>query len=367
MTVTATETRLAQILDVRLLASMLADGYVRAQTHPVRPLVIYNYTEKAAYENVWNEVTLTCRGVIVDMNTDVIIARPFRKFFNYGQAGAPELDLHAPAIVTDKLDGSLGITYPEQPGSVAIATRGSFSSGQAVHATAILRNRYRNWTPTPGLTALFEIIYPANRIVVDYGRFDDLVMIGAVDIATGDTYDPDQIDWPGPKTTVFAYATLGEALVAPPRPNAEGLVVHLSSAGERVKIKQEDYVALHRIVTGLNARVVWEHLVDGRGVEPLLENLPDEFHTWVHGVADALSTLVSEQRTQIEKAYGELISTLPDGFTRKELAALATQHTWGWALFARHDGKDYVSKLWRQARPSGEWTPSGRTFGEDTA
>ena len=56
-----TTTPLGEVLDVTLLAAMRTDGYVRAQAHPHLPLTIYNYTEKAAYENVWNDATPTGR------------------------------------------------------------------------------------------------------------------------------------------------------------------------------------------------------------------------------------------------------------------------------------------------------------------
>jgi RNA ligase len=54
------------VFDRDLLAEMIDGGYVRAQTHPALPLTIYNYTEKAQYENIWNPVTLACRGLVVD-------------------------------------------------------------------------------------------------------------------------------------------------------------------------------------------------------------------------------------------------------------------------------------------------------------
>jgi putative RNA ligase len=40
------------------------------------------------------------------------------------------------------------------------------------------------------MTVLVEIVYPANRIVLDYGGLDDLILLGAVDIATGRTFGP---------------------------------------------------------------------------------------------------------------------------------------------------------------------------------
>ena len=44
--------------------------------------------------------------------------------------------------------------------------------------------------------------------------------------------------------------------LTPPRPNAEGLVVHFITSDERLKLKQEWYVQQHRLLTGLTARQV---------------------------------------------------------------------------------------------------------------
>ncbi|MBO0869409.1 MAG: 2'-5' RNA ligase [Micromonosporaceae bacterium] len=364
--------KLDELFPAAALGRALADGYVRRQLHPTLPLAILNYTAKAAYTGAWDEVTLTCRGLVVDNDTGRVVARPFRKFFNYGQAGAPQLDLGCPATVTDKVDGSLGISYPTGDGW-AVATRGSFASDQAVHASAVLRSRYAGWSPPPGFTVLFEVVYPGNRVVCDYGDLDDLVLLGAVEVATGRSYGPAAVpDWPGPVVPVLPYRSLAQALAAPPRPGAEGLVVHLATTDQRVKIKQEEYVALHRIVTGLNARAVWEHIsaqttAEGQGIDHFVESLPDEFHGWVWQVVDALTGQVERRAAQIARAYRDLVCDLPEGWTRKDFALAAATDPLRWALFATLDGKDIRPALWREVKPEADWTPSGRSYTEDTA
>lgn len=346
----------------------IADGHLRRQFHPSEPLAILNYTEKAAYENAWTPVTLACRGLIYRTDTGEIVARPFRKFFNHGQPGSAVIDLGAPVHVTDKLDGSLGIVYPLPSGGWAVATRGSFASEQAIHATALLNDRYAAWTPPAGLTALVEIVYPDNRIVVDYAGLDDLVLLGAVEIATGYLRAPAWVPgWPGPMARTFDAPTLAAALALPPRPNAEGVVVRCLRTDGMVKIKQADYVELHRIVTGMNARVVWRHLLEGKPLDELVAPLPDEFHPWCRDVAASIVSTVDSQMAEVDKAYAEVVASLPEGFGRKEFAALAVPHPLKWALFLMLDGRDPRPELWKRAEPEPFWTPCGRTFGEDTA
>jgi RNA ligase len=337
---------------------------VRRQVHPELPLFILNYTERCQYERVWTGVTRTCRGLIVHAATNEVIARPWPKFFNHGQEEAGVLDLSAPARVTDKKDGSLGICYAV-PGGWAIATRGSFASDQAIHATAVLRSRYPDFEPPEGVTALFEIIFPGNRIVLDYGSLDDLVLLGGVDITTGRDVPMDSIGWPGPMTEVFGAATLAAALDLPERPNAEGIVVHYLGSDVRVKVKQADYVALHRLITGMNARVVWERIGAGETAEQICEAIPEEFWPWVREVG---GELVREKNRIIDEATAEharIVANLPDGWTRKDYAMIAGKSPNRAWLFNLLDDRDPSAGIWRTLKPSGDRTLVA--YSEDTA
>ncbi|MCU7724599.1 2'-5' RNA ligase [Actinoplanes sp. KI2] len=357
-------TLLADVLDPAELASAVEKGLVRTQRHPSRPFVIYNYTEACQYAGAWTPVTLACRGLVVDAGGK-IVARPFTKFFNHSESHAPSFDPAAAVTVTDKSDGSLGIIYHDGDG-LAVATRGSFASDQALHATALLRARYAGFAPPAGLTVLVEIIYPGNRIVVDYQGLDDLVLLGAVDIATGRTYGPEAVpDWPGPVVETFGYATFAEALAAPPRDGREGLVVHFTGADARVKIKYADYVRLHRLVTGLTARTVWEVLANGGDLDTLIAPLPDEFHVWVRAIAAELTATVDARAAAIEAAYAAIVAGLPEGWGRKEFAARAVRSEHKFALFLRLDGKDYRPVLWQHARPAADQTMHGTKVTEE--
>lgn len=354
-------TLLADVLDPVELATAVENGLVRKQSHPSLPYAIYNYTEAAQYAGAWTPVTLACRGLIVDESTGEVLARPLEKFFNHDQPGAPALRPEAPVAVTDKADGSLGILYGD-----AVATRGSFASDQAKHATDLLRMRYAGFVPPAGRTVLVEIIYPGNRIVVDYHGLDDLVLLGAVDIATGRTFGPEAVpSWPGPAVESFAYATLAEALAAEPRPGREGLVVHFLDTDERVKIKYAEYVRLHRLVTGLTARTVWEVLVNGGDLEALIEPLPDEFHVWVKGVVAELTDRVEAQAAAVEAEFARIMAELPDGWGRREFAQQAMGSDLRGSLFLRLDAKDYRPGLWQHVRPTGGSTPHGSQVSEE--
>lgn len=363
--------QLEHLMDLTLLREMVDDGYVRRQTHPEYGYVILNYTQKAQFENVWNDTTRNCRGLIYDpTNGQKVLARPFPKFFNYGQPEAPDLRMDDPVVVHDKLDGSLGILYPT-PDGPAIATRGSFTSEQALRATRILREHHKDWVeneyrPHSELTYLFEIIYPENRVVLDYGELEDLVFLGAVGGTGPSYYPPRGLDWYGFKAEEFPYRTLKEVLEAPPRENAEGLAVYVPRVRDFVKIKQEDYVRLHKIVTNLSARSIWEGLVAGQTPVEISEPIPDEWHPWVGKTAEGLIERFKTVMDDVYDMYYEILQTFDETdvdryfFHRPEIRKRFAEEVrkypceYHGILFRFFDGRTVDEIVWKMVKPPAE-------------
>jgi RNA ligase len=150
--------KIQRLLDVGLLADHVSAGLVSARFHETWPLVIYNYTPECQYSRAWDDVTTKTRGLIVNADTDEVVARPFEKFFNHDERHEPIPT--GPALRMEKLDGSLGILY-SYSGEWAIATRGSFHSEQAKEGTRLMREVMAtgHFVPKIGKTYLFEIIY----------------------------------------------------------------------------------------------------------------------------------------------------------------------------------------------------------------
>ncbi len=343
------------ILDSDLLGEMLRKGYVK-RTVDNDGFAVYNYTALAQYSSCWNEVTRTCRGLITNKEGEVI-ARGFRKFFNYGQETVSE---HGPVHVTEKLDGSLGIAYP-RGGVQAIATRGSFTSEQSVHANSLWQANYASKVKlNPAWTYLFEIIYPLNRIVCNYNTLDDLVLLGALNTATGRSValDEARVSWPGPVVEEHPYKQFRDVLTLGERAGKEGVVVHFLESDERVKIKHVEYKRLHQIVTGTNELSVWK-LLSGKesyDFNSWLEGVPDEIYNKVRVLVEDLEARHRLLMTKYSREYSELRTTLGEGFTRAEFArAVEASHVGNKSvLFSILDGKDPSDAAWRAIRPNGD-------------
>lgn len=295
--------KIGRLFDPVKLFEHVSNGNISVRKHPTLPLRIYNYTKQCQYNRVWDEVTLRCRGLIVDDQNNVI-GQGFSKFFNYGEV---EIDTGGPVQVTDKADGSL-IIICKYNGQLVTATRGSFESDQAIAANKIVHDKYyddlMSYLSWETESFLFEYISPDNRIVLDYGDMQDLILIGSIshDTIYGKQLwlPASEIEWQGPKVEEFNVNSFAEALSFSPRNNAEGIVVYFENTGERLKIKQQDYVELHRLIFNLNQKYIWEQLQSGKSVDELCMSVPDELYDYVKTHAD-----------YIIYEYNEIINGIP--------------------------------------------------------
>jgi RNA ligase len=349
---------LLDLFDMSMYEEMLKAGFVKVQRHPDYPdrLAIANYTKKAQTNYHWNAVTEQCRGLIFDPRTNEVIARPFRKFYNYDEPQADKILGLEEIRAFDKMDGSLGISYPI-PGTdyeeYAIATRGSFASDQALWATAWLKERRGDMPFIPGVTDLFEIIYPENRIVVSYGEYEGLKYLGSINTHSGHfAYEDDMFD---DRAELLYTGTLEGLMNRAARSNAEGFVV-VASGNRRVKVKYEEYVRLHRIVTNLSERSVWELMGGPRpeNIDDLSMQVDEEHRKWMHGVAD---DLVDSYWAAYHYAHHlhDQVTVLPSRRAQAiEVQELTGDKVMRGAVFALLDGKDIEALLWKSLYPKGE-------------
>lgn len=232
---------------VAAIQDEIASGYINEQAHPSAPLRILNYSQRAQFDWRWNAATMQCRGLIVDADWNVV-ARPFEKFFSFEQLGG-DVPVE-PFEAYEKMDGSLGILY-FLDGVPQIASRGSFISDQAKRATDMLSDKYAGAQFDENHTYLFEIIYPENRIVVDYGDREELVLLAIIETATGKEIPLSEYDSPFPVVKRYDGFSQFDELLATQDQSREGFVVRFES-GQRVKIKFDEYKRLHKLLTGVS-------------------------------------------------------------------------------------------------------------------
>lgn len=316
-------------------------GYVKQEQHPSEDLWIYDYTDKTQKEKNWNLETLISRGLIVNGQNE-IVSRPFIKFFSFDQweSGIPE----GPFKVYDKVDGCLGISYWAH-GQIHLATRSSFVSPQAVKGSEMIQGL--DYDFKPWITYLFEIIYPENRIIVDYQDEEKLVLLGAINTITGEEYDLDRFDYPFEKARTFKINHLSN-LKDYETANAEGFIVKWEN-GFRLKFKFETYLKLSKLIKGINKKKVWELLWKNQDIDKYLEEVPDEFYPSIYKWKNEIEDNYINLNNEIVAVYKEIDQKLE----RKELAEVLTKehHSIAPALFQMLDGKDHLPFVWKSIRP----------------
>lgn len=268
-------------------------------------LVAYDYTDKCTYDKAWDEYTSVARGIVFEKSTGELIAKPFPKFFNLGEM--PETYVgslpNESYTVTEKMDGSLGIIYYYE-GEWRVNTRGSFSSEQAIKAKEMLSN-YKFDSAFQRLTYLVEIVYPENKIVVNYGDEEKLVLLTAYNI-WGEEVPYKTLTLMSktlniPLANVYHY-TIEEMMVLKktmPK-DEEGFVVRYES-GLRVKIKGDEYLKVHRIISCLSPLSAHEAMVNGVVRRDYLEQIPEEYRNEFQPIVEKLEMSYKNIYKQIEE------------------------------------------------------------------
>ncbi len=317
--------KLDKLVNVPSFESLLANGYISERIHPRDPeLRIYTYTRKALYAGLWTPETRAARGLILRVNGPYmdaeIVARGIPKFFTVDQSNSDwgrgkialfdddegvrvgndiNIEEDSPAIVSDKLDGSLGVLYFTDDGP-ALATKGSFDSDVAIVGTEILNRKYRDILMDPMIvghpgTLCFEIISPKFEHVVDYGDTEDIFPLGFIsDKGVWTPISKTDAAWylessgmTIPKT--YPAHTLREALELPYDINHEGVVITVRNQdGSQTlfKVKYDEFFELRKLryaetdkqfMSGVVSDMTREEILSARGAEDVRKAVERKF------------------------------------------------------------------------------------------
>jgi len=319
-------------------------------------LTLFKYTQETHIKDLWNDVNRQARGII--FATDgTIVARPFAKFFNLHERP----DTHPDALpwsegveIYEKVDGSCGTGY-RKDGRWKLATPGSMESDQALYGSQMLYD-YLGFKPRYNLEALptdctpvFEIIYADNRIVVDYGSLEELVLL-AIFEHNGVEWHPRRVDqiaercgFRRPKR--YDIDLRGEI---PFEDNSEGYVCRFGN-GFRVKVKSPTYLRIHRLLNHLSPKGVVE-LIRGHEYRSTVEQLPkelakdfDDVRAHVQGM---FNTILADAHGYLNQMLEGVGTNVHRKLYAEWIQAKVPNAECGF-VFALLDGKDIDDKVWK--------------------
>lgn len=315
-------------------------------------LILLSYTREAQYAGNFTPVEAVSRGLVLSRRYDKPIARPFDKFFNYGERGMfPSRDAYMETI-TSKMDGSLIIGF-WYGGEFKVTTRGIFDSYQADLAAELLKTKYPNmlhnlYPDSDRWTYLMELIHPSNRIVVDYGDDAQLYLLAVRNNSTGEYLNrysslvnfADKIDMELP--VVWSFNNPSEIIAMCGKMiNNEGFVVEYSD-GTRWKFKSDDYLELSKIV------------LTERGVARLLRNntFDDVISRMPEHMRDTAEKLALEVSFKVRGYLADISNTfrIAPKDSRKDFAVYLhanitkEMHPYLFAMFDGHDN-DFIRDI----------------------
>jgi RNA ligase len=291
-------------------------------------LTLYDYSKSCTYERAWNDATRIARGLVLDIPNKEVVALPFEKFYNQGdehELNGLELGDFCKGGFFEKMDGSCVIIYFYN-GEWCVNTRGSFDSDQAIKGKELLDSQIDTQLLMKGVTYICEVIYKDNKIVVNYGDREGLVLTGKY-YSKGDSdifhfgeeclTDPqcvkifcELLGFQQPQVHYFGSIEQAKAATDSFTKDEEGFV-YRSGNGVRVKIKGDEYCRVHGLISYHTPLFLWREFVEGghQGCQERKKDIPeelwDELEEWLD-IFEKNHQYVVEQVKEQAKIFAHL-------------------------------------------------------------
>ncbi len=333
--------------------------------HDSLPLVILNYDQINSPKT--DPLVMECRGLVVEEGTWDVIARPFGRFFNLGEAKniCDSFDW-SDFSTMEKVDGTLAILY-NYNGQWIVNTRRTFGEGQTVTGTTwkelffiAADSNFEEFCQDldPEYTYLFEICSPYNKIVRTYTS-PQLYLLAVINKNNGEELNIKELVKLSSDKNIkfpnyFEFHSPDEIIEwldenAKNDATFEGVVVK-DRNNLRIKIKSKTYVALHQLKSNDNLFIPKNlvPIVLGAECEEVLTYFPE------------VSQLVYEIKDKLEGEFQKLLQIWKDNKDvpmdqQKEFALKIKDNMFSSILFSirkefgENQTEEHLRKSWEKS------------------
>ena len=228
---------------------------------------LFNYDLDTPKGGMYDE----CRGLMLTLPTFDVLSMSFKRFYNSHEGHAAPIDWDT-AVVEEKIDGSL-ITFYHDGERWTFHTRGTLDAeGELPARGETFASRIRGLVKQrtggtvndlfadkgTGFCFVCEYVGPYNRIVTRYDT-EDLYLLTVTsrndEIHKEWSFQAHNMTWQFNRPQVYDLPRTLEALqvsLSNLPPLAEGYVVR-DGRGNRIKVKNPSYLALHHAINAGNA------------------------------------------------------------------------------------------------------------------
>jgi len=279
------------------------------------------------------------RGLTFVFNTDGTLYKRFlllEKFFNLNQVPESAYSIvknYKIKFVNNKEDGSIA-SYIQLPnGKILGKSKMGFDNEQANGINRVYRTRtdvkeFVDWCTDNNITAIFEYVSPANRIVLRYLE-EDLILLRMRDNSTGKHLDiKDHLD----KISTIRIAPFEDDSkdldslieVNAKQVDKEGVIVQTEDEYGKdffFKIKTPWYCERHGLLTNdlYREHIIVGYILDDK-IDDILGQVPEdekEAHERINKIISIIKKSVSDKEEDIKKSYKVFLDM---GSDRKEYA-----------------------------------------------
>jgi len=262
------------------------------------------------------------RGIILDRDASwSVVARPFDRFFNWGE-NVTEVNFDWSSFVAqEKIDGSLMILY-NYLGKWNVATKGSPDANGTIGDNSFTfaelfwetfkQQMYSVSDLDPRNTYMFELTSKYNRVVTSQlNNEGKLTLIGVRDNNTGQEFPVSLYKDIFDVVRSYDMNTIDEILIAAKEldPSKQEGFVLVDKNYNRIKVKSEKYVLIHHLKDSIDDERIVELIRTGEDSEvfayfPDIKNRYDEIKKGVDvfiGILDVFWKLYIDENINMSK------------------------------------------------------------------
>lgn len=262
-----------------------------------------------------------CRSLVVDIKNNEIVLSPFKKFRNLNEGEENQTDTIKEKIktakcveITDKLDGSMQ-SARYYKGNIIMSGSQSLDKNKSWRLEDGYRilNKNNNYIKmikeNPDYTFIFEYITLKDAHVVCYGKEDEgLYLLGVRNVFTGEQLSYKKVkvyaDKYYVKMTKIFNKTLEDIMKDTQKYKShekEGYVVNID--GHFVKIKCDDYVEIHKILSNISSiNLIIKHIADNT-FDDLVSKVPEAYKNRVIKIANLVFKYIKITDSKVNKYY----------------------------------------------------------------
>lgn len=285
---------------------------------------VFGGEEDVTPDEFWDKYDgfyLECRSVVIDIKENRLVVTPFKKFRNLDECEETSIENISKRIkdakcveFSDKLDGSMqAVRYYNDNivmcGSTSLNPKTSWRLKDGYHMLFQRAGYIDLIMDNPLLTFIFEYISMKDAHVVVYSEDQEgLYLIGIRNSVTGEEYSYKEVNrfankYSIPTTRVFD-KTLDDVIkeLDDKKSNeAEGFVVNID--GYKVKIKYNDYVSMHRILSEISSiNLVIKNIADGT-FDDMISKVPKAYRDRVMQTANIVFKYIHNTELKIKEYF----------------------------------------------------------------